>query len=386
LNKIDKHILIAEPRLGGHHLTWLKYIVEDFLFLGCTVSLITDNRPKPAAIIKKYLGSLISKITFLPFYNNKGAFLQGTQLATMAKAMADTGADELFINNLDAIMSKMLRSAFIGKTPPKNIHGKINGIYFRPRFLTNTFWPINNFLKSKGFKNLDTKGWLNHIFLLDEYLLVTANKLQQQCQFHFLPDTWHGIFTTSQESARQQLDLPEKKYILLNYGIGDRRKGLYLVIEALLNIKNTTNIFLLCAGSLNNDQKMNDGLRLLVKQGKAALFDRYVTDEEEQLCFAACDTVLLPYIGHFGSSGVLSRATAAGKLVLASDEGLVGKRVEKHNLGLLFQTGSADDLQKQLTCLISMENSKKHTLQTASKTYSENCNRQAFRKSLVTML
>ncbi|MFK5895026.1 MAG: glycosyltransferase [Pseudomonadota bacterium] len=386
MNKTAKHILVAEPRLGGHHLTWLKYIVEDFVSLGCTVSLITDNRPNSDAIIKNYLGSLVFNISFLPFYDNKGKFLQGTQLATMAEAISKTNADELFINNLDAIMSKLLRSAFMGRMPPKNIHGKINGIYFRPRFLENNFWPIKNYFKSKGFKALDADGWFNHLFLLDEYLLENATKLYKQCQFHFLPDTWHGAFSASQHSARKQLKLPEKKFILLNYGIGDKRKGLHIVVDALLNIQKSTNIFLLCAGELNNDQQIKKRLNVLVKQGKAVLLDRYVTDQEEQLCFAACDTVLLPYIGHFGSSGVLSRATAAGKPILSSNEGLVGKRVKAHHLGLLFKAGSSNDLQKQLINLEENINFKKYIFKTSTQKYSKKCNRQAFQKSLSAML
>jgi len=386
LNKAGKHILVAEPSLRGHHLTWLKYIVEDFLALGCTVSLITDNRPKPALIIKEYLGVLINDIGILPFYDCDGKFLKKTQLATMAEGMTQTGADELFIINLDAIMSKMLRSACFGKLPPKTLRGKINGIYMRPRFLVNSFWPINNFLKSWGFRYLDKNGWFDHLFLLDEYLLKSARKLQQQCLFHFLPDTWHGAFNISQLSARKKLNLPEKKYIFLNYGIGDRRKGLHLVIEALLRIKKPTNIFLLCAGSLGNSQKINAKLHDLVKQGKASLLNRYVSDHEEQLCFAACDAVLLPYIGHFGSSGVLSRASAAGKPILASNEGLVGKRVKEHNLGLLFQTGSVNNLKKQLIHIAGMKTNQKDTFQSTTQTYSKNCNRQAFQKSLMAIL
>ena len=65
---------------------------------------------------------------------------------------------------------------------------------------------------------------------------------------------------------------------------------------------------------------------------------RYITDQEEKLGFCACDAVLLPYIGHIGSSAILSRAAAAGKMVIASDEGLIAKRVRKHGLGRLFPT------------------------------------------------
>ena len=76
--------------------------------------------------------------------------------------------------------------------------------------------------------------------------------------------------------------------------------------------------------------------------------NRYVSAEEEQQLFAACDAVLLPYIRHQGASGVLSRAAGAGKPVIASDEYLIGHLVRQYGMGLLFESGNVLEFQNAI--------------------------------------
>ena len=64
--------------------------------------------------------------------------------------------------------------------------------------------------------------------------------------------------------------------------------------------------------------------------------------------FAACDAVLLPYLGHQGTSGILSRAAGAGKPAIASDENLIGHVVRHYQMGLLFQSGNVPALQSAM--------------------------------------
>lgn len=43
---------------------------------------------------------------------------------------------------------------------------------------------------------------------------------------------------------------------------------------------------------------------------------------------------------------MLSLCAAAGKMVIASDKGLVGQRVREHNLSWLFLSGNVEELKK----------------------------------------
>ena len=140
-------------------------------------------------------------------------------------------------------------------------------------------------------------------------------------------------------AARSELGVPADKRVFLFYGTGARRKGLHLAVRAMRELPPDVPAFLLCAGQLNPEGETARELEELVAQKRARLINRYVTAAEEKLAFAASDVVLLPYLHHFGNSGVLSRAMAAGRMVIVSDEELLGRMTRTHNLGLLFPSG-----------------------------------------------
>ena len=113
------------------------------------------------------------------------------------------------------------------------------------------------------------------------------------------------------------------------------------------------------------------------------MINRYLSEKEERFSFCSADVVLLPYIHHYGSSGVLSRAAAAGKMVIASDEGLLAKRIREHCLGFLFQTENIHELQQCMTEAVLLNNEGLNHFRTASLHYATTCSREAFRNALI---
>jgi hypothetical protein len=76
----------------------------------------------------------------------------------------------------------------------------------------------------------------------------------------------------------------------------------------------------------------------LISGSRLRLLDRFIEPSEEARLFAASDMVWLGYRNHYGGSGVLVQAMAANRPVLASKEGIIGWRAEKHALGKTFKT------------------------------------------------
>jgi len=380
------HILVFESRVEGHHLSWLRYVTEDLLTAGCKLTLAVDWRPETKELIQKQLSGLINKVSVISVFNETGKLHEGSKLKALAKCFNESGAQEVFINNLDDIASHCLRCASIGIYPPKPLQGGLSGVYFRPRFLANPTWPPGNIIKAAGFRRLCRQRWFKNIFLMDEYLFDTAKEKYTGTEFHFLPDPWDGNFSHSQKDARKTLGIPQDRFVLLNYGIGDRRKGLHLTVRAMLKSDASSRLLLLCAGKISKDRELLKGLSQLEKRGMAKVLDRYVSDSEESLCFCASDVVLLPYIKHFGSSGVLSLSAAAGKMVIASDEGLVAQRVSKHKLGWLFPSGNAYELKKCMDNTALLTESEMSGFQQAAFDYAKSCSREAFRNALLSFL
>ena len=144
--------------------------------------------------------------------------------------------------------------------------------------------------------------------------------------------------------------------------------------------------FLLCAGQQNPAGKTATGLAQLVRQNRARLLDRYVTVEEEKMCFTASDAVLLPYLNHFGTSGVLSRAMSAGKPVIVSDEQLLGWLTREHRLGLVFPSGNVSALAQNLRQMTQLSAADLNQFTTAARNYAKTYSRDAFRAALLRAL
>jgi len=377
------HILIFEPRIKGHHLKWLRYIAEDFIAAGYKLTLGVDWRPESRGLIYNELSNLMEKITILSIYNEAGKFRKGNKLKALADCFSESRAQEVFVNNLDDIVSHCLRLASVGIFPPEILQGRVSGIYFRPRFLLNPVWPPGNLIKTIGFTRLLKKSWFKNIYLMDEYLFSSIQDRPIDQSFHFLPDPWSGDFSQPKDQARKILKIPLDKFVFLNYGIGDKRKGLHLVIRAMLETSDESRLFLLCAGQISKNSYIRNGLDKLENLVRAKVMNRYVSDVEEALCFCAADAVLLPYINHFGSSGVLSLAAGAGKMVIASDDGLVGRRVLEHKLGLLFSSGNTKALGKSMSQAMSLSRSERNQFQNSALEYALSCNREAFRQALL---
>jgi len=379
------HILIFEPRSEGHHLSWLRYVAEDLLGAGFRLTLAVDCRPEAKALIEENLSALMDKVSLVSLFDEDKKFHGGSKLRALAHCLDKSGAQETFVNNLDDIASLCLRSAAVGIYPPRLLQGRLSGVYFRPRFLKNASWPPGNIIKAAGFQRLCRQGWFKHMFMLDEYIFATVKDRYDGAAFHFLPDPWDGDFSHHQNEARQALDIPSERFVLLNYGMGDRRKGLYLTVRALLESPPESRLFLLCAGKLDRDRELLDNLDRLAERKMAKVMNRYVSDAEESLCFCAADIVVLPYINHFGSSGVLSLAAAAGKMVIASDEGLVAQRIQEHKLGWLFPSRNVEKLKSCFEQASSLSELDLDSFRQAALAYSRLCSREAFRNALLSV-
>jgi len=374
-------LLIFEPQIAGHRLTWLQYVTEDFLQGGFSVAWAVDLRTESKRVIQERLTPRFNGISMISVFDDQNTWRGGSKINSIAECLKISRAKYVFVNELDEVASNVLRKAAVGIFPPANLKGNLSGVYFRPRFLSDPLWPPGNVIKASGFRRLIEQQWFRHIYLVDEYLISSAS-MNYAGNFHFLPDPWAGDYLCSLPVARQSINIPAEKFVFLHYGIGDRRKGLHLAVAAVERTAPDSRIFLLCAGQ-NLERSLLKRIEGLEKRGKAKLLNRYISDEEERIIFCAADAVLLPYIHHYGSSGVLSRAAAAGRMVIASDEGLLARRVREHDLGLLFPTNNINALHECMMAASALDEERRTQLQQKLLHYAKTCSRENFRQALL---
>ena len=372
--------------MEGHHLGWLRFITEDLLTTNRRLTLAVDLRPENEGRVRDQLAGLQSSLTLINAYDAAGQRHGDKKAGSVAYCLQQSGADHVFLCAFDEIASHIWRWAAIGVMPPKALRGKMGGIYHRPRFLAAPHSSFNRLVKEAGFKRLIRQSWLTQLLFVDEFLAAELQAHYPSAPIYFLPDVCPAGYEGDGLAARQKLNVPAGKFVFLFYGGGYRRKGLHLAVQAMLDLPSDNPAFLLCAGKQDPTGETAQGLEKLAAQNRALLINRYVSDEEEKLCFAASDAVLLPYLNHFGTSGVLSRAMSARKPVIVSDEQLLGKLTRERGLGLLFPSGDAKALAASMKQAIALTPEERAKVQEAARTYTLRYSREAFREALIKSL
>jgi glycosyltransferase involved in cell wall biosynthesis len=377
------HLLLYEPRTEGHHLGWLRFIVDDLLDANFRLSVAADLRPGKRELVEQNLVGLSERVELFSAYDQTGHRHLGGQGRSVAHCLKISRAGRVFLCALDEIASHWWRCAAFGLYPPVELRGCVGGIYHRPRFLAASKWSPDRALKILGFHRLLREGWWRQLLFVDEFLAMKLRCEYPSSPICFLPDPCPPGYDGDMTAARAKLGIPPGRCVLLFYGTGARRKGLHLAVEAMLQLPQASRAFLFCAGQQNVTGRTAGALTQLVRQGRARLLDRYVSVEEEKLCFAASDVVLLPYLNHFGSSGVFSRAMSALKPVIVSNEQLLGRLTREHRLGFVFPSGNVPALRDAFCRAMQLPTKEVESFAAAARSYSGIHSREAFRAALL---
>jgi D-inositol-3-phosphate glycosyltransferase len=172
----------------------------------------------------------------------------------------------------------------------------------------------------------------------------------------------HGHFldlplpVPTQAQARQELQIKEGTMALLFFGQIKESKGLDILLEAM-NLVHDPDIHLMIAGSARDvdPQDMIESLVEPAVQNQIHLHHRYISDQERDSLFKACDALVIPYRRIY-NSGVLMMGLSYGKSVIASDLPANREIVQNGVNGYLFENGNAHDLAQNILRLKNASN------------------------------
>jgi len=381
----NRKLLVYEPRVEGHHPGWLRFITEDLLSADYELALALDLRKNSRRIIEEHLGDLMTRVELIPAVDENGKPRDGSNAASIVAGLNESGASRAFLCAFDELASTAFRRTALGLNPPRSLLGRIGGIYHRPRFTDAPWWSPNRLLKTAGFRKFMQKNWVQPLLLLDEYLAQDFMMAFPGKPIFFLPDPCPDDFEGDPLLARSALGVPADPTVFLFFGVGAKRKGLHLAVEAMLRL-NQKNTFLLVAGKQNPSPRVRQGIEQLQQQNRALMLNRYVSSTEEKWCFQAADVVLLPYLNHFGTSGILSRAMATGKPVIASDEQLLGRLVRDNEIGWRFSSGDVTALADCLAKATEVDTGTQQQFKANAGRYANRYSRDGYRKALLVSL
>ena len=162
--------------------------------------------------------------------------------------------------------------------------------------------------------------------------------------------------------AREKLNLPQEREIILFFGQIKKVKGLDVLLEALTDVKRKIpSVLLVIAGKVWKDNFI-EYERLIEKyslHNNVELRIGFVDNEDVPYYFNAVDAIVLPYQKIY-NSGVLIRAMSFATVTIASDFGPFSEFIESAENGFLFKTGDKSALAKSVIEVLSNKVKSSH--------------------------
>ena len=260
--------------------------------------------------------------------------------------------DRVFFPYIDSALDA-LRTAARDSLPP------VAGIWMSPSTLDRRYRYLPAWGKRNRFRG-QTHRWLAEpttahqlpelLFLLEQERDALARVAPGIRALH-LCDPPEAVSALGQAQARAALGLAPEGCVLLHPGGADRRKGLGLLLQAYARAeaRGLATPFLLRMGPNRLKKAEQHQLDRMVAGGRAKASDGYVPLAMLTRAYAACDWVSLPYRKFRHSSGILVNAAAAGRPVLVSGFGHIGRAVREGQPGRVFKHGSVSELARALT-------------------------------------
>ncbi len=346
-NNSAADLVIFEPYSGGHRAEYVLHLLnawksagrEERIVLAGPGVLLRDLDALSPGIANDPTNRLSS--FELPEHSHHGSTLQLsiTNWQLLKQVIARFQPIQVFAMYLDHLQLALA----LGNRFKQNV--TISGILFRASIHDKTI--SANSLREKvvhGGKAVLLRGMamnddLGFVFSLNPLAVPSLRKLGLNAVS--IPDPVDATETgATKEDVRKAFDIePERKLFLL-FGVLDRRKGIYQLLDSLklLTPAESKSIAVLFAGPISDAAKpvVRENVAFLRENSELQLVvhDARIPVGDVQSIIGAADVVLAPYVGHMGSSAVLVRAAAAGTPVLSTDSDLMGSNVKDYSLGL----------------------------------------------------
>jgi len=150
----------------------------------------------------------------------------------------------------------------------------------------------------------------------------------------------------SREHARARVGVDGQ--VLLFFGFVRPYKGLMDLLDALPAVLAELDVTLLVVGEIWGEvESYHDRVKGLGLGSRVRFFDRYVSNDEMAMFFAAADLVVLPYREATGSA-VLQLAFGFGVPVVATKTGSMAEAVDDGQTGFLVEAGDVESLSRAI--------------------------------------
>jgi len=363
-----KKILLFDAAPTGHHGEFLENMIYGIsrAFSGdCRVLTHPDLRLRLEAakfdtgseIRLSYLGT--AQLDLLNRANS--LFERGRlELKIVEDACAEFGVKQVLLMHMN-VHQYVLRT----RLRKKGI--SVRGILLSPytpmrrayTWKAKVFAGLTALRKRFQFRLMFCNRQIDRVFLLND--ACVADELNRsylkRLPFSSITDPIPAVVSRCETLAGSKAN-KSQRYTFLLIGSMAPRKGCLMVLKAIqqMTVDELSQIRLRLVGKFRAEAAdyRSDVLRVIQDlrskrpELKIEVEDRYIDFSEMNAEFLAANCVLVPYIGFYGSSGILGHVCRAGKPVIACEEGLIGELVRDLEVGLTVNPRDPDALCERL--------------------------------------
>jgi len=366
-------VLILEVVLSGHHSVWLDKIAKIFLRnkYRVTIAILKDfenntifsdlkSEFSESFDLVSYAHPQFVKLPMLSYWQND--FKLRKSFGNIYKKVNNSRKiDYVFLPYLDYCINSIaiLGSPFgITKFGGISHHldiGHLTSVEFPPArskvYLLKQYLYIK-LLESKKVNCILTQDELLHNFIYKQYPAIRKKLL-------YIPDPVDLPTTNyTKASIRMDLSIPKSAIVVLVYGSISDRKGLDVLVNALLK-KSLSKVHVLLVGkqqeSIDKITKSKEFNNLL-QDKRMHIINEFVGIELQYQVFLAADIVWLGYRNFYASSGVLSLAANTNNLILGTRDGLIGWYTKEKKLGEVFNVNDINSVTSAINKLSTHKN------------------------------
>lgn len=329
--------LIFDPAWSGHHLDYVAKLTRGLLDLGHPPVLYLGRGVRDSSEFDVHLRDLVEHCELrdqLTSFTHAKPDFRRTALE-LRDALIESDAPRVYVPYGDGLMQTVSLMALRGqRVIPDRVEAEVLTLRAPHAY------PLPWTRRARGLAGLAllrmSCPWtvVHHLDRLG-YRVARRGRSRFARVSRLMPEPVEPEKYPARPDARHRLGLPASAPLLVCAGGINTRKGVHLLLDAFRRFaERDREAVLLLAG------KAERSLEPTLQAARAGLgarlhtLDRYVSDEEFRLSIAAGDVVVVPYPRHVGSSGLLVRAAAARRYVLASDWGWIGETTREYGLGM----------------------------------------------------
>lgn len=340
-------VLIFEPQFAGHNLAHAARLAKGVAELGCEVVLSTSRQAAESVEFATHFGDApppdLHVAGGFSLHGRRGHLRTGGPIgaiqtyAALAKAVRETNPQHVYVPYGNSLARTAMLPFGLGAALRAS-GAEAETLIISGRYLQADPSPRRRLRKRLVLDAIAGGPWTRVFHHDDVAWRHFQNHGGRMAEIGALmPDPCSPIASAASGEARHALGVPRGGRAMAVVGLIERRKGIAVLLEALARhaerFRPDDRLLLLgkCEPAVRS--MLTGPYADLVRTGRVVAIDRRLSAAEFGLALHAADVVATVYPWHAYTSSILIAAAAAGKPVLASGFGWVGRTTRRFQLG-----------------------------------------------------